>query len=252
MKDYLLFQLYAPLQSWGDVAVGEIRADARTPTKSAVLGLLAAALGVRRDEEEMHVRMAEAYGIAVRQDAAGIPLRDFHTVQTASARKGRTYRCRADLLGAMLDFDESPNTIVTYRDYTADASSSVCFWARADDPPFSLSAMADALKEPRFSPYLGRKSCPPGLPFAPQVVEAESVQTAFSMYPMDSKVAQALPGVSEEEAVELSWDVGAEAGVSEDRTESFRDVPISRRRWQFAVRDKCVGTTECPKRRGWE
>lgn len=251
MKDYLLFQLYAPLQSWGDVAVGEVRSDARTPTKSAVLGLLGAALGVRREEEEMHWRMAEAYWIAVRQDAAGIPLRDFHTVQTASARKGRTYRCRGDLLGGMLDSDESLNTIVTYRDYTADASSSVCLWASADDPPFALSAMADALKKPGFSPYLGRKSCPPGLPFAPLLVEAESVQAAFSMYPMDGKVAEALPGGSEE-VVELSWDIGAEAGVSEDRTESSRDVPISRRRWQFAVRDKRVGSTECPKRRGWE
>ncbi len=251
MKDYLLFQLYAPLQSWGDVAVGEVRSDARTPTKSAVLGLLAAALGVRREEEEMHARMAEAYGIAVRQDAAGIPLRDFHTVQTASARKGRTYRCRADLLGGMLEFDENLHTIVTYRDYTADASFSACLWIIADDPPFPLSAMADALKEPRFSPYLGRKSCPPALPFAPQLVEAESVQVAFAGFPMDGQVAEALSADSKQ-AVELSWDISAEAGVPENRTESSRDVPISRRRWQFAVRAKAVGTTECPKRREWE
>ena len=48
----LLFRLYGPLASWGEIAVGESRHTAVYPSKSALLGLLAASLGIRRDEEE--------------------------------------------------------------------------------------------------------------------------------------------------------------------------------------------------------
>ena len=56
MKDYLLFRLHGALASWGDIAVGDIRPSYRYPSKSAVIGLLAAALGVERDE---HHKQAE-------------------------------------------------------------------------------------------------------------------------------------------------------------------------------------------------
>jgi CRISPR system Cascade subunit CasD len=48
MSRYLLFQLYAPLVSWGAPAVGEVRHTDTIPTRSALLGLLAAALGIPR------------------------------------------------------------------------------------------------------------------------------------------------------------------------------------------------------------
>ena len=50
--EYLLFRLYGPLASWGEIAVGESRHTAAYPGKAALIGLLAAALGIRRDEEE--------------------------------------------------------------------------------------------------------------------------------------------------------------------------------------------------------
>jgi CRISPR system Cascade subunit CasD len=50
MMEYLLFRLYGPLASWGEIAVGESRHTATYPGKSALLGLLAAALGIRRDD----------------------------------------------------------------------------------------------------------------------------------------------------------------------------------------------------------
>jgi CRISPR system Cascade subunit CasD len=52
MSRYLLFQLYAPLVSWGAPAVGEVRHTDTIPTRSALLGILAAALGISRDNEE--------------------------------------------------------------------------------------------------------------------------------------------------------------------------------------------------------
>ena len=48
----LLLRLAAPLQAWGADSKFEPRKTAREPTKSGVIGLLAAALGLRRDKAE--------------------------------------------------------------------------------------------------------------------------------------------------------------------------------------------------------
>ena len=47
MKECLLFQLYGPMASWGQVAVGDQRPSDSQPTKSAVLGLISASLESR-------------------------------------------------------------------------------------------------------------------------------------------------------------------------------------------------------------
>ncbi len=44
MDNYLVFQLYAPLAAWGGQAVGQERPSDDHPSRSALLGLLAAAL----------------------------------------------------------------------------------------------------------------------------------------------------------------------------------------------------------------
>ncbi|HLD44337.1 MAG TPA: CRISPR-associated protein Cas5, partial [bacterium] len=49
--DYLVFQLRAPLSAWGETAVGEYRPTSNYPSNSALLGLLAAALGIDREDE---------------------------------------------------------------------------------------------------------------------------------------------------------------------------------------------------------
>jgi CRISPR system Cascade subunit CasD len=112
MREYLVFQLYGPFASWGDIAVGEERPSALVPTKSAILGILAAAKGIKRpdtvrDEEErkvcekQHEQMSLGYGIAVKTSAAGTPLFDYHTIQVPSSGTGRnkkTFYTRLDEL----------------------------------------------------------------------------------------------------------------------------------------------------------
>ena len=39
------------MASWGEIAVGENRHTASYPSKSAIIGLLGAALGIKRDDE---------------------------------------------------------------------------------------------------------------------------------------------------------------------------------------------------------
>ncbi len=63
--DYLLFRLYGPMASWGEIAVGETRHTASYPGKSAIIGLMAAALGIKRTESEKQQQMQQGYSLAV-------------------------------------------------------------------------------------------------------------------------------------------------------------------------------------------
>ncbi len=97
MTSFLLFTIYAPFASWGDIAVGETRGSWDRPSRSAVLGLLGAALGIVREDQAAHDALDIGYGVAVRADAVGVALRDYHTAQTADASRVRKARARTRL-----------------------------------------------------------------------------------------------------------------------------------------------------------
>ena len=66
-----IFQLYAPMISWGEIAIGGERRSALQPSRSAVIGIIAAALGIKRDNEEELARLTNEISIAVRVDQPG-------------------------------------------------------------------------------------------------------------------------------------------------------------------------------------
>ena len=74
----LLLRLAAPLQSWGMDSKFETRKTNREPTKSGIIGLLSAALGLRRDETE-EIEKLNRLRFAVRVDQEGSLLIDYHT-----------------------------------------------------------------------------------------------------------------------------------------------------------------------------
>ncbi|GFK93301.1 CRISPR system Cascade subunit CasD [Fundidesulfovibrio magnetotacticus] len=240
MALYLTFQLYGPLQAYGLVAVGEVRLSASHPTRSAVFGLLGAALGVRREEEERLTVLADSYDLAVRTDLPGTPLLDFHTVQTPPERRNRVYRTRSDELGGLLGEDEEPYTILSRRGYLCDACFTACLRVRGDAPPHTLEALAEALRRPAFTPYLGRKSCPPGLPFHPQVGEHAGFEEALAVYGLHRELHDRLrrPDATTahldtaEDSGALVRDLTAHHGrrLFVERREASRDIPAAKPR----------------------
>lgn len=245
MSDYLLFRLYGPMASWGDIAVGEFRPSYAHPSKSAVLGLVAAALGIRRDEETVHQAMASSYGFAVRVDAAGSPIRDYHTAQVPPAGSGRrkkTFATRKDELAVPR---EDLGTILSSRDYRCDSLYTVCLWIVGDSSSYSPAQLEAALAKPAFTLYLGRKSCPLALPLQPQVVQASNLREAFHSARFEDTIF--LNSLPSSETVNVYWE-GAEAdGYTAVHTIERRDSPLSRRRWQFAVRSEHYATESAPK-----
>lgn len=232
MKNYLLFRLYGAMASWGEIAVGEHRPSGSHPGRSTILGLLTAAKGIRRDNEELLQRVAAGYGLAVATDAAGVPLRDYHTAQVPPQQRRVIYRTRRDELEA-----ERVNTILSSRDYRTDSLHRVCLW-QTDEAvaPFSLQELAEALEQPVFTLYLGRKSCPLSLPLQPQVRTAESVKAAFSVAEFNDDLLS--PELHLDEWTAYHWDDTAHAGMQPSKTFTRRDQPFSRARWQFVDRQE--------------
>lgn len=233
---FLFVDLYGPLAAWGDVAVGETRPAYTRPSRSAVLGLVGAALGVRRTDEEGQRALREGYGFGVRVDAQGRLLLDYHTAQVPTGVRARGLPTRRDELG-----EGGLNTTLSTRSYRTDALATVCLWGR-DYPRWTLADMATALERPAFPLYLGRRSCPLALPLAPSVVEADTVVHAFRIHDeqRNPRLAQVREVLVVDEPRELFLDADA-PGVPEGAPRTARrDDPLHRGRWTFQERPELI------------
>jgi len=232
--NYLIFRLYAPMASWGGVAIGEARHSESHPTKSAITGLLAAALGLRREEEEQQRALVAACKLAVKQFRSGDFMQDYHTAQAADSVGKFTYRTRRDevVLGK-----DRLGTIISTREYRLDSLHWVAV-TLADNAAWTLEALRDALLRPHYHLYLGRKSCPLAAPLEPRVVKADTFREAFDKFTcvdvLPAKTAaRKQPIYFWEGSIE---DMDAQLDHKQVQTLTRRDQPLSRRQWQFRPR----------------
>lgn len=133
MTSTLLLRLKGPMQSWGDESRYGIRATGHMPTKSGVVGLLAAAQGRRRADP---IEDLAGLRFAVRVDQPGTLLKDFQTAEKWQVGGG--------------------NSLVT-RYFLEDA---VFVAAIESDDDEMIEALRGAILNPRFPLFLGRRSCP--------------------------------------------------------------------------------------------
>lgn len=243
-----MFQLQAPLSSWGEPAVGEFRGTASHPGQSALVGLLGAALGLDRSDEAAHTDLRDAFGIAVGLLSSGSLLRDYHTAQVPPrpALKGRPQATRRQELAVP---KRELSTILSTRDYRQNAASLVALQVRAGTSSrFSLAQLAAALREPQFTLYLGRKTCVPGAPLWPQVLVAESAHSAFSAYAQRHEAARLaaadkqghLPLEPLPALRSLAFDAHIAAGATADLSAPRKDRLIRRQGWQFGDREEHI------------
>ncbi|GLW66580.1 type I-E CRISPR-associated protein Cas5/CasD [Actinomadura rubrobrunea] len=151
----LLLRLAGPLQSWGEQSRFNRRETRPQPTKSGVLGLLAAAQG-RRREDPLNDLIDLAIGVRV--DQAGTLLRDYHTV---SDYRGRPLpQAAVNAKGVQKPTSPVKYTHVTQRFYLQDALFVVGVAGQAE----LLESLAAAVRRPAFPLALGRRSCPPTQP----------------------------------------------------------------------------------------
>lgn len=237
MSHYLLFRLYGPMAAWGDTAVGEFRPSDAHPSRTTILGLLAAAVGIRRDQEEALSELDRSVELAMRLDMPGEVLRDYHTTQVPPQGKKLRYYTRADEIRS-----EKLHTILSQRDYRTDSGTTVALRLLADDIA-RLNAWQNALKSPELPLYLGRKSCPLALPTDPRIVEAEHFKAAFATYPgCDTHLIQlGWQDRNPPEHIRYFWE-GNDNSLNATMSYPRRDRLLSRRRWQFGQRTEYQAT----------
>lgn len=132
----------APMQSWGIRSRGIIRDTTTDPTKSGVVGLLAAALGAEREDDGLTAELA-ALHMTVRVDREGLLERDYHTTQNVPTTLGTGHR-----------------TVVSERFYLADA----LFLVVLEGDGALLERLHKAVIHPRWPLYFGRRAFVPARP----------------------------------------------------------------------------------------
>lgn len=173
MPDYLIIKLQGAMQAWGGHSYEDFRPSHVFPTRSAVLGLLAACIGIERDDILNRERLnASLFRLTVRTDTRYLegsnrPLKmhkitDFHTVQ--NARK--------------VDAAARKDAIVSRREYLCDTVFSIAM-VFDQEQGYSLDDIKQALQKPYYTPFLGRKSCPLQRPLYEAVISAKNAQAAL-------------------------------------------------------------------------
>lgn len=136
-------RLHGPLQAWGGPCIGDSRPTLSFPTRSGVLGLMAACLGIRRGDSARLLALAQAARVHVRVDLPGTVMVDDQTIQ-GNPRASATRQ-----------------TIQSKRTYLCDASFVAVV---VPGPAHTVADFAAALRRPVFAPFLGRRSCSPSTP----------------------------------------------------------------------------------------
>ncbi|MBF0554454.1 MAG: type I-E CRISPR-associated protein Cas5/CasD [Nitrospirae bacterium] len=131
----LLLRLEGPMQSWGYRSRFDYRDTALEPTRSGVIGLICAAMGIARGED---IKKFDEIKMGVRVDKEGRPERDYHTALDVIKADG-----------------SGKDTVVSYRDYLADTIFTVGLQSEDLDILNSIEAY---LRKPIWPLFLGRKS----------------------------------------------------------------------------------------------
>ncbi|MVA25246.1 type I-E CRISPR-associated protein Cas5/CasD [Agrobacterium vitis] len=165
MQDWLVICLRAPLASFGGNAGNAERDTSDLPTRSALIGLAAAALGIEREDGEGQAQLARGLVTAAALYDRGHPLTDFHTFQSLH-QAARGAATRAEALGKTAHLETS----ISRRHYRADGlwQGAYCL-SGLSEGQMTLEILKEAFEAPHFTLYLGRKSCPLSHPLAPRI-----------------------------------------------------------------------------------
>lgn len=204
MQSFLILKLAGAMQSWGGHTYEDYRPSLSFPSRSGLLGLLGACLGLRRDDKASQLALAQSVHFSVRMDNQVFPpvkLTDFHTILKARKVGGKI----------------SKYPVRSWREYLCDASFTVAVEIRPA-APIPLVELAQAVQRPVFTPSLGRRSCPLLRPLFEAIVEARDSLEALRLIEPQGGV------------------IYSEEGDSSLPQLRLRDEPIIARPRQFASR----------------
>lgn len=206
----LILRLAGPMQSWGTQSRFTERDTGREPSRSGVLGMICAAMGLPRDCD---LSIFGNLRMGVRVDQEGEVQRDFHTTKDIIKAKGK-------------DLESS----ISNRYYLSDA---VFLVALEGEDNQLLRKIHEALKNPAWQLFLGRKAFVPSLPvwIYDGFRAEESIEQVFESYP--SYITKHIEEMNESMSLRCVVETNYE-----EREATRQDVPLSFEsdRRQFSLR----------------
>jgi CRISPR system Cascade subunit CasD len=212
---WLQLRLSAPLSAFGDVAIDHVGRTRAFPSTSALTGLAANALGLRRQDTAAHQALQDALVFGALIARAGRPLTDMQNAKLEKADKGwTTWGIRAERGG---DSYESPHR--RPRDYLADHDCRVVMrFSTTSDLVPDLDTLAVAFDRPARPLFIGRKSCLPTCRLFAGWVEGATARDALAGLGLvgrgqwPEETAAALPDTLIEVADRRNWRTGFHGG----------------------------------------
>ncbi|MBK5969331.1 MULTISPECIES: type I-E CRISPR-associated protein Cas5/CasD [Thiorhodovibrio] len=166
MARHLLLRLQAPLMAFGGEAIDNFGVIRDFPALSMVVGLLANALGWRREETARHDRLQERLMLGARIERAGTRIQDYQTALLFENDSGWTTqgvpegRAKSPSYSPQKDGSKSL-TLQRFRDYHADRVLLIALRLEPAEESPTLDDLATALDRPARPLFLGRKPCLP-------------------------------------------------------------------------------------------
>ena len=165
----IVMHLSGPMCSWGEPGAWKSRRTAMHPTQSSIIGILCAALGIDRNNSETQTKLNRSFEMIIASSNGMSKIEDYHTIMT-----GKNQNAEKVIIGSprVEELKGETTTILSSREYLCNAYYTV-FLIPKEDCSWKLEELVSALKKPRYTPYLGRKSCPLAFPMAPSVIYYE-------------------------------------------------------------------------------
>ncbi len=226
---HLALYLRAPMQSWGAYSKFGDRGTLNAPTRSGLLGLIAAACGIDKNDEATDrewLARAAKLSLAVLAFRRGDRMVDYHTV---GARYDKDNLWQKRMISVTSD-GKPRGTDITHRDYLTDSVFGA-FLSGDDD---LVAEMADGLANPVWGVWFGRKSCIPTEPILAGVFDSEAAaQEALAMR-FRASLERGEGIVAGKKGTDFAFSV-VEASV-EKADETVLDVPVSFGKREFHAR----------------
>lgn len=269
-SDMLVYTLFGGKASWGGRTSpnGKKLPTHKIPTKSALIGMIGAALGWTREDDPEIGRSAEDrldqlhqdLAVAVRIESIGVQQTDYQVAQAPKLPLGqlpswgRRIQHRRHELGVssrLPSRDITPDECRIERmtstpqniDYLCDVMYTVALWYWEGCDPVegaSLGEIQHALHQPTFSLYMGRRDHTLGVPPDPEIVnDIDHPSDALDSRTSFRHVAQYRPG---------SWAGGpTDVGMPEIDPDALDDEArrlAASMRPSYSMSDETISITE--------
>ena len=179
MQDFLIIKLQGAMQAWGGHTFEDYRPSHIFPTRSAVVGLLGACLGIDRADIQSRAELNASFELTVRSDRRKVRTEQFGQIKEKTLTLQKMTDFHTVLDARKVDGAPRKDAIISHREYLCDAEFSLALGFR-NNAVFDLEQVKAAIQKPHYTPFLGRRSCPIQHPLFKTIVEAENAQEALA------------------------------------------------------------------------